>query len=299
MSDTLFCGAALEEYQYRNDNRKPLLIGREPENSKEIMISDYMLRKFGVTDNIDDIVGQTVSFYYEAIPVFLNVIITGIVDVDYFREFGTFGSPEIWTRRDSSTMNMETEGIYHFFTIDEFKNYAVVTDRYLDLKNVEELRSFYFSDKRYVDIVEPCNQVTSMKYLINRIGGLFGIMIILSLILHLYNIFTQRATDRMQFNGILRAMGLRRGGILQIGFYELMYISLVAVSIGVMCSVGLIYVLNEYVGALIMFRLELDVMDFIGVALIALGILLLLMFFMQYIILRNYLRKQPIELLRS
>ncbi len=298
-SDTLFCGACLEEYQYQNRKDSPLLFGREPQNSNEIMISDFMLRKYGILQDAEDYVGKTVSFIHKEGTVMDHVTIVGIIDGEYFREYGTMYMPQIWLRgneelrRETSALRMR-----HSYTVDTYKNYAKVANRFSEQIGSAESRMYYDNDV-YLEVIVPCNEITSVDILVNKVGALFGGMIIFSLLIHLYNIFTQRAMDRKHYNGILRAMGIQRRGILQIGFYELLYIALVAVLFGVVCSAVLIFILNEYVGSLILFRLELNALDFVGIAAAALGILLLLMFFMQYIILHSYLRKQPIDLLRS
>lgn len=298
-SDTLFCGACLEEYQYQNRKDSPLLFGREPQNSNEIMISDFMLRKYGILQDAEDYVGKTVSFIHKEGTVMDHVTIVGIIDGEYFREYGTMYMPQIWLRGNEELRRETSASVMrHSYTVDTYKNYAKVANRFSEQIGSAESRMYY--DKEvYLEVIVPCNEITSVDILVNKVGALFGGMIIFSLLIHLYNIFTQRAMDRKHYNGILRAMGIQRGGILQIGFYELLYIALVAVLFGVVCSAVLIFILNEYVGSLIMFRLELNVLDFVRVAAGALGILLLLMFFMQYIILHKYLRKQPINLLRS
>ncbi|MBR5658397.1 MAG: ABC transporter permease [Lachnospiraceae bacterium] len=299
ISDTLFSGACLEEYQYKNKKDTPLLIGREPLNENEIMLSDFMMRKFGVLQDAESFVGKTVSFIHKDGMVLDHVTIVGIIDGEYFREYGTMYMPQIWLRENNELLRAtSSRGVRHCYTVDAYKNYDTVVERYAEKIDDVENWMFYGNDV-YIEVIAPCNEITSVDILVNKIGTLFGGLIILSLLIHLYNIFTQRALDRMNYNGILRAMGMRRGGIFQIGFCELFYIAFVAVAIGVSCSAGLIFILNEYVGSLLLFRLELNALDFVGIAAAALSIQLLLMFFMQYIILHKYLRKQPIELLRA
>ena len=298
-SDTLFCGACLEEYRYQNRKDSPLLFGRESQKPNEIMISDFMLRKYGILQDAEDYVGKTVSFIHKEGTVLDHVTIVGIIDGEYFREYGTMYMPQIWLRGNDEMLRVTSvSGVRHCYTVDSYKNYDTVVERYAEAIDGVESWMFY-GDDTYIEVIAPCNEITSVDILVNKIGTLFGGLIILSLLIHLYNIFTQRAMDRKHYNGILRAMGIRRGGILQIGVYELLYIALVAVLFGVVGSAILIFILNEYVGSLIMFRLELTVLDFVRVAAGALGILLLLMLFMQYVILHSYLRKQPIDLLRS
>lgn len=301
VSDSLFCGACLEEYQYKNEADTPVLYGREPQNSKEIMISDFMLHKYGILRDEETFLGKNVSFFHDNGTVLDQVTIVGIIDGEFFREYGTMNLPQIWTAGDEEYIfeNAYVE-IQNCYTVDTFKNIDVVVERYEEMGlRVDDGMVLTYDYDVYNGVILPCREITSVDILVNKIGTLFGGLIILSLLLHLYNIFTQRAVDRMQYNGILRAVGMRRGGILQIGFYELLYIALVSVAIGVFCSAGLVLILNEYVGSLILFRLELNALDFVGIAATALGILLLLMFFMQYIILHTYLRKQPIQLLHS
>lgn len=220
-------------------NSMNLIDGKLPSKKNEIVLDDLALDRLGYENKI----GQKIKIQYG------DYSKKGITDAEF-----------ILTGITTSSESSKTRRIYNAIVSEEYmkstrdmnkENFNV----YIKLKNTENLQGQEIIDKvnkvaRDLDI--PNYRVLANEDYIKSLkpdqevitwGVLIGIVIILSSILVIYNIFYLSIVTKVQEFGKLRAIGATKKQIKSIVLKEGIFLSLIAIPLGTVIG----YIINKLV----------------------------------------------------
>ncbi len=81
---TVFSEIQKQAFSFYHPNRTLIRAGREMSDDHEMMMSDYIIDHFGITDYVQ-VLNQKISLYIDDIPYLTDYTLTGIVDSDFYK----------------------------------------------------------------------------------------------------------------------------------------------------------------------------------------------------------------------
>ena len=239
----VFSSNIIHQYQKETGNEH-YLIGSLPAKEGEMIISDYMLEKFGIEqDKQKQLIGKNISLYMgekENVPYFEEYILSGIFDAEL-----------IEIREKNSVFKHTTQIMVCFWEEDynklEFPNGAEIryynedfkqlTESYLLAKQKKETVEMSVYGKIYSVMEQQISVINKiLEYIM--IGFVIAVTVYITSIIYF---FFQR--NRTYFV-MLRAIGVRDNCIYYITLFEVLYFILCALVIG------------EYFAVLVLFGLK-------------------------------------------
>lgn len=216
----------------------PLIKGRYPKKNNEILVSNYYLTKNHLS--IGDIISyrgddaQQQSLIQEE-----KLKIVGIIDSywDYIGEL------TIITRYDDNLAKNQNIDVYitldHLFHTEQQINNL----QYTYLTNNQSNESAYDVEIRYNnDLLQFLILKDSRLYEgLILAGGLVCFIVLLSGICVIYNSFTISLSERTQYLGILSSIGATQKQKKKMIRFEAFIIGIIALPIGFLLSIGLVY----------------------------------------------------------
>ena len=202
------------EYDYKY-NTDIFLCGRFMETENEMIISDYMLKRFGIND-YEAVLNQKISFYINGDLVIDEYTIVGIVNSNYYRVISNSdksqviisGTPKIYSQHKVTELIQEV-GLGEFANSNKILN--SIDDKYEDCYSATLNISTY-------------ELVDKFKLVCERMVGVFIAIIIIAMLVKLIsNVYVNRK-NRACYYGILKAMGMNNKVVIQICIYELVLI---------------------------------------------------------------------------
>ncbi len=254
----------IEAYE---ENGKNYLIGRLPQNEKELLVSDYMLEQFGIAENEQErLIGSKITLYFDdkENKFFDNYILTGI-----------FHAPLI-EQRDKNSISANLQHMY--------LNLDVKTKRSCNISSA--VIRYYVSDYDYLiecgegarkadnrinislygGIYEVLSkQISSINDILTYIiiGFVFGITIYLICVLYFF------FGKNCGFYSMLKAMGMNNKNIKMIIVNELVILCFISLIIGVYVGTFMLYGLKYIYDYAMIVRLKFDRVTLIQSALLA------------------------------
>ncbi|MBP5461022.1 MAG: ABC transporter permease [Lachnospiraceae bacterium] len=291
------------EFEYRYE-ASPVLYGRENLEKGEILISDYYLEKFGYPkEKYADLIGKTVSFSVDGTTVLDNVRVAGILDSrvfllnsfsDALYEAGSYDNGEqIVVRGDQSMfLNYGIEYIWAKVAILDYDGARRAFERAGD----NPLLRTYESD---FENIQNAIVVNSAKIIVDRVFVVFAVMIAFVAVMHLIATLRKYLTDRLAYTGMLQALGMRHSDIFRVSYVELLIITVLCVLISVPAASGLFALISGLLYDVLVVRVKLPVTTYIVIALITSVAVSLLVYLVEFPMLRRILSKQPAQLMQE
>ncbi|GAA0862393.1 ABC transporter permease [Paraclostridium tenue] len=221
--------------------------GSMPKLKNEIALDDLALKKLGYKGRI----GEKIKIKYEdyAKKGFTEneFILSGIIESNEMAKIKRIYSGIVSKEYMNSTRDMSKENFNAYITIKEETNLSgdelklKVEDIAKDL-NIPKARVLVNED--YINTLKPDMEVIMW-------GVVIGIIVIMSSILVIYNIFHLSVVTKVQEFGKLRAIGATKKQIKSIVLKEGIFLSMIGVPIGVLVG----FLINEFViGKIFMFE---------------------------------------------
>ena len=209
----MFTENTLKEYQYKYDS-DIFLCGREIQGEKELVISDYMLNRFGIYEDYDSLLNQKISFKVNKNTVLEDYTIVGIINSDYFRVLSEC--------ERSQVMVSGTSDFYSKFGVKELIQ-EVGIENFADSEKILESIDTKYDDCYYVCLtIYMFGMIDKFQLICKRVISVFISMIVIAMIMKLIsNVYINRKS-RAYYYGILKAMGMEEREIIRICFYELL-----------------------------------------------------------------------------
>ncbi|MDU1539128.1 MAG: FtsX-like permease family protein [Paeniclostridium sordellii] len=233
--------------KYMELSRIKLEKGSMPKLKNEIALDDLALKKLGYKGKI----GEKIKIKYEdyAKKGFTEneFILSGIIESNEMAKIKRIYSGIVSKEYMNSTRDMSKENFNAYVTVkgevnlsgDELK--LKVEDIAKDL-NIPKARVLVNED--YINTLKPDMEVIMW-------GVVIGIIVIMSSILVIYNIFHLSVVTKVQEFGKLRAIGATKKQIKSIVLKEGIFLSMIGVPIGVLVG----FLINEFViGKIFMFE---------------------------------------------
>nr|WP_317332057.1 FtsX-like permease family protein [uncultured Romboutsia sp.] len=213
-------------------NSLELVQGKFPTNKNEIAIDDLALKKLGHEQKLNQTIEIEYEDYASGEVVIKDFIVTGIIKASETAQVKKSYSIIVSNDYMNSTRDMSKENFNVFFTLKNIDNMSY-DDMELIIDGIGEnfgIKKVYTSvNENYINLSKPDPSVITSIVVI-------CLVIILSSILVIYNIFYLSIITKVQEFGKLRAIGTTKKQIKKIILREGMYLSAIAIPIGLVAG---------------------------------------------------------------
>lgn len=220
-------------------NNMKIIQGRAPNSRNEIMIDEIGLEKLGYEKKIN----QKIKIDYEDNTkkgiTSSEFIVSGIMETSEMAKVKKMFPGVVSKEYMTSTRDMSKENFNVFFKIkgvDNLSGEEITAKIEKIAKDLEIPKGSVGVNEDYINTLKADNEVIMW-------GGIISIVVILSSILVIYNIFYLSIVTKVQEFGKLRAIGATKKQIKSIVLKEGMMLSLIAIPIGI----ALGYIINEFI----------------------------------------------------
>lgn len=236
--ETKIALAYVDENAFKFNSFK-LVDGKLPVNKNEIAIDDMALKKLGYEEKLN----QTIEIEYEDYAsgeiVIKDFIVTGITKSSESAQVKKSYSIIVSNDYMNSTRDMSKENFNVFFTLKNGDN-MYADDMEMMIGEIGEnfgIKKVYTAvNENYINLSKPDPSVITSIVVI-------CLVIILSSILVIYNIFYLSIITKVQEFGKLRAIGTTKKQIKKIILKEGMYLSVIAIPLGLVAG----YIISEVI----------------------------------------------------
>lgn len=225
---TLLAEAEKAEFEQKFDNNTIYwLNGRIPENPNEILISDYMLEKYGIPKKKQEsLIGQRVSMYLEDNCILKNYTLCGIIDADIFYLHGKENCSQIYITETDKTETFHAPSyIVRLFADDFNEAYAERSDlaegKY-DLLPNETITLFA--------------AISMQQTLIGRTLIAVCAVVLLAMSIALFAMLGNYVQQKSGYYLMLRCMGLQAKQLRRLFFTELLILAIPVLFLGIALS---------------------------------------------------------------
>lgn len=265
-NDELFPEMMLKELRVKTNILSPIKYGVSDLSKGHILISDFMLEQFGLTDEVQkNLVGKkiTIKNKDDGTVYFSNLILSGIIDARlyYLESLIEIKAAHILISEadmcEQIALDMEKYIIFEsklaigdYDGIDTSFNGHLCT--YCYMKGFTEYKSLFktlsddgfdVSPSRESEMYYTINQQKIIvDYIVSVIIGVFSLTLFFYLSTALY--FYHKRTS--QFKYMLSALGMNLTNVFGVSFVELSISSIVSVFAGVAISLGIIALFNMF-----------------------------------------------------
>ncbi|MGL5316692.1 MAG: ABC transporter permease [Peptostreptococcaceae bacterium] len=232
-------GLAYVDENAFNLNSFELIDGKLPTKKNEIVIDDLALKKLGYEQKLNQKINISYEDYTNGEVITDDFIVTGITKVSETAQIKKAYSIVVSKDYMIGTRDMSKENFNVFFTLNNIDRMSAY-----DMKTkVEEIGENFGIKKVYTSANENyINQSKPDAFVISSIV-VICLIIILSSILVIYNIFYLSIITKVQEFGKLRAIGATKRQIKKIILKEGMYLSSVAIPSGLLVG----YIISEII----------------------------------------------------
>lgn len=278
-----------KEFDYYYPNQNIILYGKDILNNSEneIIISDYMLGRFGITSNLQSLLGQKISFSIDGTTVISDYKIVGIINSNIFRVSSLKDNPQIIISGSKSN--------YSKYSVDSTTAYIPLKNFY-DMDKVCNILSGNAGVFKASSLSDTYSFVSDLKIIIDKVTSVFGILVILALILNLYSIMQTSIIQRTKNYGMLKAMGMMPKQILLIALFEVANLTIIAIFLAFIFSIIFISLLNSIINVAISISIQSEMIIYFLVSLIVCSAIIALLFCLEMFMLKNIKRK-PVNIL--
>ena len=291
-SGPLFSENDITEFNYYYPNEKPVIAGTDIISDNGIVISDYMLARFGITDNYDGLIGKTVSFAIEGNPILKEYVIDGIINSNVMRNSALKSCAQIYVKGTKEHYNMcGTAVLTGKLPIKSFENNKEV---YIELENMGHTKSYYD-----IYFMSYYYNINSLQRATERIIFIFEILIFIAIGINLYSMLLNSAHEKCRFYGINRAMGMSKKGLCAVSFCELVILSIPALIVSFGVSIPVLSLADSTVYSLINTHLSISFLQYTAIASLTILAVLGLFLIVEAAILPVFIKLSPSQLLKG
>ena len=208
----MFSENTLKEYQYKYDS-DIFLCGREIQGEKELVISDYMLNRFGIYEDYDSLLNQKITFQVNRNKVIEDYIIVGVINSNYYRVLSECDRSQV--------MISGTSEIYSDLEVKELIQKVSISS-FAESENILESIDTKYDDCYYVStVIYMFGMIDKFQLICKRVISIFIFVIVIAMVIKLIsNVYINRKS-RAYYYGILKAIGMEEREIIWLCFCEL------------------------------------------------------------------------------
>lgn len=287
--------AELSEYSQKFSSENPL-IGNELRNEKEIIISEYMLSKYGFTlEQAEKLIGQEISIKIndgeKNKPLFDEYTLVGIIRSDFFRISSRKYSPHfivpfsdtLFTAQGGQEMDT-----LRFTTIINSSSYSDAIRANESLLHYGKAISLSSTAAIYAD--------TEMQQILyNKIILLVAVMLVFAVIVFVYSIVSYYFKMRIFYIGLERAVGMKSSQVFSVFLCEFLMMSTVSLAISLPLSFTLVAALRAFLLQTMGYSMTVSLQDFGSAAIVGGIFVVIVSLLISYVEFLKTRRKSIIE----
>jgi len=215
------------EYSRKYNNSTPLLYGRYPIASGEIIASDLILQRYGITD-FAKVLNQEISFYSDDNEMIVTGLLCGIMDSRFFDIGSRTLSPQIIISSDNH--HYSSKDVFAFLT-----SLDVAESAQEDVANLTNGSVFY----RVTNFVLYKNLQIQMGIRNSVLSLIYAILLITGLI-YLVFFISAYVIERKRHFGLLHAIGMTNKHITLLLLFEMLLPAIFSVILAIAFTYGLL-----------------------------------------------------------
>lgn len=233
-----------QAFSFYYPNKTLIRAGREMSDDHEMMMSDYIISHFGITD-YEQVLSRKISLYIDDVPYLKDYTLTGIVDSDFYRilpespdyDAGFYSSQILLCCNEDVFSSM---GAKHIKAELFPKQYGDLPDI---IKKITE---------RSLDDAISYEENAGSQYLltlnVKQISGfiilLLVIFISLAMLLQIISVSSNDMKGQESYLAMLRAIGMQKKSLFGIVFFEHLLTVLVAAFAAIFLSILFLLIAN-------------------------------------------------------
>ncbi len=288
----LFSDNDIKEFNYFFPGEKTFIAGTDNISDNGIILSDYILQRFDITDNYQELIGKKISFAIEGKPVLQEYVIEGIVNGNIFYNSALKASAQIYIKGTKKNYEIcDISFITAKLPVKEFKYSKTVYNK-LD----EEGYSHSFFD---AFLMEYYYNVNAIHQSVKRIIFIFEVLIFIAIGINLYSILLDSANRKCRFYGVNRAMGMSKADLCIISYCELVILAIPALILSFVVSIPVLSIADSIVYTLINTHLSILPLQYVAIASITILAVLCLFVIVEAAILPTFVKLAPAQLLKG
>ena len=286
----------IKEFDYRY-SEPMMLCGKDTVEPGEFIISDYYLERFGVPrEKYGDLIGKRVTFSAGGKTILEDAVLVGIVDSRLFRmqrftERKLYGSQVLYR---AAVQELAAWGVWYMNAIVPVLDYGkirVVYERLDEAGLIDEVSAWNNSG------LEAYQSLYTAEVIVNRVFGLFAVLIILAVLLYLVNTLWQNIEVRAPYCGMLKAIGMRQREIGCVLFLEIVVIAIPCMIMSVPISVYAFEFFSKMMEGVFTVTVQAKVRDAILIAGAIAGAVVAIVFLAELPMIRRVVRQEAAVLL--
>ncbi|MCL2253367.1 MAG: FtsX-like permease family protein [Lachnospiraceae bacterium] len=227
-------------FAFHYSKQQFFLAGNDVSKSGEVLITDFVLKQFGIEDYKSKI-GQKISFVTDDDYYFEDLILAGVVNANYYNLPNLMVDSQIVI--SSSVIDFKSYNFdyaYIYAPIDSFDNSQEVFNI---LKESDYSNFLILSNE---SSAWEYSYIVKIQAVIRYVFGFIGIFIIMALFLNLYSTISTHIKNNMSYYGMMHAMGIKKYELHSIFSIELFLIILCSAFISAGVSAFFIRVINYF-----------------------------------------------------
>lgn len=275
---SVFTESDLREFMSKSGKNK-YINGDMINGEKQILISDYMLERFGILENNhDNFIGKKLSFYLKDTdkPIIEDYIIVGVIDSDLFHTLCNNCSSQIIISNINPELSYTNTGYVQYYT-DSFRN----TNKLSIMLSNDNIPHVLNQNVENYDSIEKQQSISNRLIYIVIIFLLIALSISIITVIYFYN------SEKTKYTSMMLAIGLRRGKLLVIRLWEIMIDGFISMIIGAALSTVLIIMFNLYFSDEIGVYLSFDAFR---IAIIGLAVLIYILILCLLVSIINFIK---------
>ena len=266
--------SVIKNFYYSYPNESLIVSGAQPKNEKEIMISEYLLNKFGIND-YHSLIGKEIFVNVNGQAFLRGYKIAGVINSHlYDIEYYSF-DPQIYVMKSEKNFkdfNLRQNGIF----IACIGNPDLSIEVYETLEKNGLLESVLYSK----DTAKVFAFAGKIRTAVKNIMACIIIFVLIGLIMSVYSIVNANINQSLSYYGMLQAMGMQKSSMLWIFILEQLFFIFVSAVISITAAGFLLVFINAGLNFVISEGLEISFLTYLFSSLSVLflsGVIILLM----------------------
>ena len=291
LSDSFYTPVIAQEYAYRYGDEKMLSCGRYLKAENEIVLSEYMLERFGVEAPYEQYIGKKISFTVEGKSVLENYVLVGIFNSNFFRVRANCTRFQAWI--------IGNHNIYKKYNCNYIKEQACTESfpTLTDLVNeLDDMGKYSFEDGGEREEYEF---IEKMKMVIEKVIYVLVLIVTVAVFLNLINHIYTDMQECTPYYGMLRAMGIRSKEM----YLIITMRSCIIIIFAMLCSVVFMNIGVRAINAIMLevffMGIEITVDDYVKSILVVFSVMIVSMVALTYLCYRKMLTKRIVSNLKG
>lgn len=260
----VFSAQDLREFFEKNRDVKPVIEGEIFPGENGIVMSDYMLEKFGLEADAKWIGAEITLTDIETGKVICGgLTLSGIIDSGlYYTEANRFNAQIIVS--DKSASEDYESPVYLYYGEDYASTYNLAL-----AVSSDQIRS------RYSSLLEMYNAIENQQLIVRKVVGIILSALFLAMTVSVLTVLFFYYVQQKSYRQMVRAIGMRDADVFACAFFEQVYCLVAAAVVGTGISIVLIDLINAYFSAALSLSISIQA-ESIGLLLLSsTGVILL------------------------